>query len=133
MKERILELKTASIEGSQMREILFKNATSLQKKRKAISVSERSEDKECKTFVRKSFVYLVTPQMRVEQPIPSPDIYIRKTYNTRSKEEKFSFRVKGFFYIARESCFLQVSFCHCLKINILWKAKILSPKSATLT
>ena len=116
-----------------MKEILFKNVTSLPKRRKIISISETSEDKECKTFVRKSFVYLVTPQMRVEQTIPQPDVYIRKFYSTKTKEERFSFRVKGYFYIAQEYCFLKVSFCHRLKINILWKAKIFSPKSATLT
>ena len=116
-----------------MKEILFKNATSVPKKRKAISISETSEDKECKTFVRKSFIYLVTPQMRIEQTIPQPDITIRKFYCTKTKEEKFSFRVKGYFYIAKEYCFLKVSFCHSLKINILWKAKVFSPKSATLT
>ncbi len=116
-----------------MKEILFRNATSLAKRRKALSISEISEDKECKTFVRKSFIYLVTPQMRVEQTVPQPDIYIRKFTSAKTKEEKFSFRVKGYFYIAKDYCFLKVSFCHCLKINILWKAKIFSPKSATLT
>ena len=85
-----------------MREILFRNMTSVPKRRKAILISERSEDKECKTYVRKSFVYIVTPEVRVEQPIPQPDIYIRKSYSTKTKEEKFSFRVKGYFYVAKE-------------------------------
>ena len=116
-----------------MREILFKNMTSVPKRRKAVLISERSEDKECKTYVRKSFVYRVTPEVRVEHPIPQPDIYIRKSYSTKTKEEKFSFRVKGYFYMAKDGCFLKVNFCHCLKINILWKSKIFSPKSATLT
>lgn len=116
-----------------MKEILFKNDTSLAKRRKALSIRETSEDKECRTFVRKSFIYLVTPAMRVEQTIPQPEIYIQKFYCTKTKEEKFSFRVKGYFYIAKEYCFLKVNFCHSLKINILWKAKIFSPKSATLT
>ncbi len=116
-----------------MKEVLFKNQTSLEKKRKAILISERSEDKECSTFVRKSFIYLVNQEMRVEQPLAQPDIYIRKSYNTKTKVEKFSFRVKGCFYITKENCYLKVKFCHCLKINIYWKAKILSPKPATLT
>ena len=116
-----------------MREILFKNETSIAKRRKTILISERSEDKECKTSVRKSFIYLVSPEVRMEQPVNQPDIYIRKSYNTKTKEEKFSFRVKGYFYIAKENCFLKVYFCHCLKINIFWKAKVFSPKSATLT
>ena len=120
-------------EGIAMREILFKNMTSIEKRRKAISISEHSEDKDCKTFVRKSFIYMVTPEVRVEQTIPQPEIHIRKAYNTKTKEEKFSFRIKGFFYIAKDGCFLKVSFCHRLRINLLWKSKIFSPKSATLT
>ena len=116
-----------------MREILFKNATSVKKRRKVILISELSEDKECKTYIRKSFVYIITPEVRIDQPVPQPDIYIRKAYSTKTKQEKFSFRVKGFFYVAKEATFFKVSFCHGLKINILWKSKVFSPKSATLT
>ena len=118
---------------SQMREILVKNMVSLKKRRKTLLVSERSEDKECKTYVKKSFIYLVSPEVRIDNPIPRPDIYIRKCYNSKTRQETFSFRIKGYFYITKDQCFLKVNFCHSLRINILWKAKIFSPKSVPLT
>ncbi len=116
-----------------MKEVLYRNATSLPKGRKAIFISEKCEDKECRTYVRKSFVYLVSPEMRVCQPANAPDIHIRKAYNSKTKEEKFTFRIKGYFYITKDFSVLKVRFCHSLKIKILWKSKLFSPKSATLT
>ncbi len=112
-----------------MRKILYRKMMSLQNRRKAISVLERSEDKECKTYVKKNFVYIVTPNAKVTKALNQPDIYIKKSYDTRTKEERFSFKIKGSFYISREeSCFL-VSFCHSLNIHIMWKSKVISPKS----
>ena len=118
----------------EMRKILYKKMTSLLNRSKAISVSESSEDKECKTYVRKNFVYIVSPDAHPEmEEINPPDIYIKKSYDTKTKEERFSFRVKGCFFITREQAFFKVCFCHSLNINITWKAKIFSPKSVTLT
>ncbi|MDZ4242793.1 MAG: hypothetical protein U1D99_08195, partial [Candidatus Omnitrophota bacterium] len=63
-----------------------------------------------------------------------PEVYIRKRFNTRTCEEQFSFRVKGHFYIAQERTQLKVDFCHTLRIHILWKSKLFSPKKpVTLT
>ena len=107
--------------------------TSILNRSKAISVSESSEDKECRTYVRKNFVYIVSPDVEPQQEISQPDIYIKKSYDTNTKEERFSFRVKGAFFITRDRLFYKVSFCHSLNINIVWKTKIFSPKSVTLT
>ena len=107
--------------------------TSLQNRSKAISVAESSEDKECKTYVKKSFVYMVTPEVKTDGNQSAPDIYIKKSYDTRTKEEKFSFRVKGLFYINRDQMNFRVDFSHSLNIHITWKPKVLSPKSVTLT
>ena len=99
-----------------------------------MSICETSDEKECKTTVRKHFVYLVTKEEQVEQNIIPPRIDIVKCINTRKREEKFHFRVKGYFYIAREGTLYKVRFCHSLNIMISWKSdKELSPKkSATL-
>ncbi len=116
-----------------MRRILYKKMTSLQNRSKAISVAETSEDKECKTYVKKSFVYMVTPELKIDATQSPPDIYIKKSYDTRTKEERFSFKVKGLFYINRDQMYFRVDFSHSLNIHITWKPKVLSPKSVTLT
>ena len=106
-----------------MREILFKNMTSLKRRKKTLSVSEHSEDKECQTFVKKSFIYLVSPQAQVDNALSVPVVYIRKHRNTKTQQESFCFRIKGYFYLAKDASFFKVRFCHCLKIHILWKTK----------
>ena len=115
-----------------MREILFKNLTSLHKRRKTLSISERSEDNECQTYVKKNFIYLVSPQATMDDPLSAPVIYIKKIRDTKTQQEIFSFRIKGYFYLARDTSFFKVRFCHGLKIYIFWKTKQFSSlKSAT--
>ena len=116
-----------------MRRILYKKMTSLENRSKAISVSENSEDKECKTRVKKSFLYFVKPDVQIEAHVTPPEIFIKKSYDTKTKEERFSFRVKGYFFINRDQCYYQVNFCHSLNIHITWKPHLISPKSVTLT
>jgi len=117
-----------------MREIKYRKQTSIKHKRKAIQLSERSEDKECLTHVRKNFVYMVNPHEGDQQPtLTPPEIYIRKAYDSKKREERFSFRVKGAFYITRNNSYLRVEFCHSLNIEIHWKTKDFSPKSVILT
>jgi hypothetical protein len=106
---------------------------SLARRKKTLSISERSEDKECQTRVKKSFIYLVSAQETMDEVLAGPVIYIKKCRNTKTQQEYFYFRIKGCFYLAKDKNFFKVRFCHCLKIHILWKTKqFSSPKSATL-
>ena len=117
-----------------MREILYKKKQSLKSRRKMISLSERAEDQECKTYVRKSFIYFVTKVTDLNQSLSQPEVFVKKSYNSKTKTETFSFRVKGNFYMTRDRVNLKVKFCHSLRINIFWKTQGISPKkSVTLT
>ena len=121
-------------QGLDMRNITYKKKQSLEHRRKLISICENSEDKECKTYVRKSFVYIVSKAEAVEENPNPPEIFIKKRFDTKSLTERFSFRVKGSFYLNQERTLFKVNFCHTLRINIIWKSKIFSPKkSVTLT
>jgi len=117
-----------------MRDILYKKRESLKYRRKVISIIEHSEDTQCRTAVRKSFIYIVTRVDAVTEAVEKPEVYIRKTINSKQAEEKFWFRVKGCFYLTRDRFILKVDFCHTLHIDIVWKSKVFSPKkSVTLT
>ena len=120
-------------EGIGMRHISYKKRKNLKYKRQLVSVSERNEDKECRTLVRKNFVYVVSSVPDTTMPLPPADIYIRKEFNTERKEERFSFRVKGALYTSRGRQYLKAEFCHSLQIQINWKTKNFSPKSVNLT
>jgi hypothetical protein len=117
-----------------MRNITYKKKESLEHRRKLISICENSEDKECKTYVRKSFIYIVSKAQEAEAMPNPPEVFIKKRFDTKSLVERFSFKVKGSFFINRDGKLLKVDFCHTLRINIIWKSKIFSPKkSVTLT
>lgn len=117
-----------------MKDILYKKRESLKHRRKMISIIEHTEDEKCRSAVHKSFVYIVTRADSVENTVAKPEIYIRKAFDTKLQEEKFSFRVKGCFYMARDRFIFKVDFCHTLRIDIVWKHKVFSPKkSVTLT
>lgn len=107
-----------------MREILFKNLTSLKNKRRVIVVSEKAENKDVHTHVHKVFIYVVGKEVETVEDIPAPVFSIVKHYHTKTKEEKFSFRVKGMFYVIKDQSFLMVHFCHSLRIDISRKAKV---------
>ncbi len=105
-----------------VREILYKNLTSIKNRRRVISVSEKSENKNYKTRVVKTFIYIMRKQTRVHDSLSEPLLNITKIYDTKTKIEKFSFRVKGILYIAKKDHFEEVVFCHSLRVDIIPKA-----------
>ena len=107
-----------------MREILFKNQTSLKNRRRVICVSEKAESKEVTTRVHKVFIYVVGREVEAVEDIPAPVFSIIKHFNTKTKEEKFAFRVKGMFYVVQDSGYLVIHFCHSLRIDVARKSKI---------
>ena len=111
-----------------MKKIMHKKVTSLREKRKVVSISESAENKQCKTQVRKCFIYKVLEAERIEQELPKPNICLKKAFNSKTIEERFSFRVKGYFFITHKRFYYKVHFCHSLYISILWKSKKFSPK-----
>ena len=113
-----------------MRKIMYKKRTTPKDRRKLMSIIEHSEDKECKTYVRKNFTYIVTIEEKVGK-LSDPEIFITKFRDEKTKLEKFSFRVKGTFYLTTDECIAKVRFCHKLNIVLKWKSKALFPKPVT--
>jgi len=101
-----------------MREIAFKNLTSTVKRRKVISLIEKTEKEGYLISSQKSIVYIVTAVVSQIRDLPQPEYHICKTYDSKEKIEKFSLRVKGTSYIVQDGTFLKVDFCHSLRIEI---------------
>ena len=118
-----------------MRKIKYRKKHSLKNRWKMIKIDERTEDKECKTHVQKSFIYIVkSVNPNCDQTLRQPEIFTKKALNTKIQNEKFSFRVKGYFFMVQGRNLFKVKFCHTLKIDINWKIKVFSPnKSVTKT
>ena len=113
-----------------MKRVLFESQIDLEKKRKNFSIYSRTEDKQCKTQIQKSFTYVVN---RVEEAAPAakaPIVFIRKSFDAKTRVEEFGFHVKGFFLVNHEDTLMKVMFHHTLDIKIKWKAKDFSPKKS---
>lgn len=117
-----------------MKTIEYKKRHSFKHHRKVISINENNEDKDCKTHVHKSFVYVVHEVPEISQALAEPNVFICKKFDSKTQEENFAFKVKGAFYMSRARSTYKVNFCHALRIRISWKNKAFSPpKSVTLT
>src|SRR5580692_6569323 len=112
---------------SPMRDVLHKTTSVLKGRGKVITLREHAEEKECVTDVRKNFIYVAT-EAQSEEKQSIPQVHIKKSFDSVSRDEKFSFRVKGFFYVNHSRRLMRVDYCHTLRINLHWKLKASSPK-----
>jgi hypothetical protein len=117
-----------------MKKVLFESQVDLEKKRKNFSIHSRTEDKQCKTQIQKSFTYVVARGKEQNPGAKAPLVFIQKSFDTKRGVEEFSFHVKGYFHLVHNDVFLKVLFHHTLDIRIQWKVNDFSPKkSASLT
>jgi hypothetical protein len=113
-----------------MKQLLHTSRTAFHNHVKIIKIVEKAEDTECLTHVRKTFVYVISGAVDEAEKLPEPQIKIRKSFNTKTREEKFSFRIKGGIYVNHNRRLLRVDYSHTLRINLKWKTKVFSPKKS---
>ena len=111
-----------------MKELLHKRRRNLGRGTKLITINSRIEDKESRTRVRKSFLYRVTKSEKAKAAATAPEIFIRKSFDTLQRIEKFCFQIKGSFYTTNGDVVARVYFHHCLNVQIAWKDLHLPPK-----
>ncbi len=117
-----------------MNKLLLEKNIDLGNRTKALAVSQKVEDADSITHIRKSFVYKLFYVQEQEPLAEHPEVVIRKIVDTKRRVEKFSFYVTGFFYMNHKRMMLKVGFRHTLDIDILWKDKnFSSKKSAVMT
>ena len=100
-----------------MRDLLFKNLTSSNKRRKVLATSEVAEKEGLRSTVHRHFVYIVKEvkdKSAVEKH--TPYIYVLKERNTKEQREKFFCRMKGRAYVVSKGKLYLVLFMHSLKI-----------------
>jgi len=118
--------------GVMMKEILLQKENDLKNGTKMMSITQKSEDSECRTKVYKSFQYHAIKAHGLKLKNMSPEISITKQFNTKTSVEKFTFAVNGFFYLVCNRHLLRVNFKHKLHILIQWKVKVFSPKKSEI-
>lgn len=99
--------------------MVFKNLTSVDKKKRVFWASETINEDGILTKIHKYLIYIVkeVPKETVAKT-EKPQIFVLKSRDTHEKTEKFQIKMKGALYcVSKKKCFF-VSFCHTLKIDL---------------
>lgn len=112
-----------------MRDLLFKNLTSEDKRRKVLSSSEIADKEGVRSIIHRHFVCIVKEinpaslnkdEAEDEQmPRPLPYLYMLKRHDTRERKEKFFCRIKGSIYAVSKGRLFLIYFMHSLKITLM--------------
>ncbi len=102
------------------------------KRIKVLSFGQKFEDKDSKTEVKKNFSYKLYKSEDLTPQQGDPEIFIRKSFDSKNAMEKFNFQVKGYYYITHNRMLLKVYFRHTLNIKVQWKSKAFSPKKSEI-
>src|SRR5688572_25182684 len=94
-----------------MRDILHKIKETAGGRGKTIFLAEHSEDKECVSDVRKKFMY-VAKEVDSDEGTATPQVHIEKSFDSKTLDEFFSMRVRGFFHVYRNRRLVKIGYCH---------------------
>jgi len=103
----------------EMRELLYKNLTSLSKGRKIIAISEEAQKNGFLTRTSRRFIYVIKDTPNLRASLTAPRFYILKIHDSKNKKERFIFKAKGNFYVVNNNQVRLVYFCHSFKIDLL--------------
>ena len=101
-----------------MRDIVFKNLTSSQRKRKVLSTSEVMEHDGILTKIRRNFIYIVRDGEQAKKEALLPRMYVFKHKDSSEHKEKFFCRIKGSLYTMNNNKLFFVIFSHSLSIGL---------------
>ncbi|MCQ9208152.1 MAG: hypothetical protein NG712_02105 [Omnitrophica bacterium] len=114
-----------------MRDIMFKNLTSLDHHRRDIFLSEDSVQNGVTTKTQKHFIYFIRDHEFLDDPQKLEDwlksyagngprlknLSVLKSYDSKTGEEKFEVKIIGNLYILREQDIFNVDFTQIFKID----------------
>ena len=102
-----------------MRDLLYKNLTSDDKRRKIIASSEISDKEGVRSVINRHFIWLVKEvKDRDIETKPASSIYVLKEKNTKECKQKYICRIKGSIYAIAGSKIFLIMYMHSLKIHL---------------
>ena len=101
-----------------MRDLLFKNLTSDDKKRKIIASSEIVDKAGVRSEIRRHFICVVKEIKNNKVERPQPYLYVLKEHSNREQKEKFFCRMKGSVFAVSQGRLFLILFMHSLKISL---------------
>lgn len=107
-----------------MRDLLYRNLTSVDRRRKVISSSEISDKEGVHSVVRRHFVWMIKPVDNANLEKPAPYLYALKERNSLEKREHFFCKVKGSLLAVNKEKLFLVIFSHTLSIQLTTSKKL---------
>lgn len=102
-----------------MRNLLFKNLTSEDRRRKIISSTEILDKQGVRSIIHRHFVCMVKELNKGDKiKQPEPAVYVLKEHNTREQKERFFCKIKGSVLAVKNNRLFLILFIHSLKINL---------------
>lgn len=101
-----------------MRDLIFKNLTSSDKKRRVIASYETVDKQGVHSIIQRHFVCIVREINDYQLQKPSPYLYVLKEHNTREQREKFFCKIKGSVCAVSNGRMFLILFMHTLRINL---------------
>ena len=107
-----------------MRDLLYKNLTSADRKRRVIASSEITDKEGVHSVVRRHFSYMIRQVEKADVVKPAPYLYVLKERNTREKKEHFFCKIKGSLLAVNKGKFFLIVFVHTLSIQLTASEKL---------
>lgn len=102
-----------------MRDLVFKNLTSSQRRRKILASSEVTDKEGMRSIIHRHFVYIIREVKDAPTEKPLPYLYVLKEQNTKEQREKFFCKMKGSLYTINKGKLYLIIFMHTLKVNLV--------------
>lgn len=106
-----------------MRDLLFKNLTSSDRKRRIIVSSEIVDRQGVRSSIRRHFIYLIKEIKENSIEKPKPYLYVLKVHNSKEQKERFFCKVKGSICAVHKGKVFLIIFMHSLKIDLVASAQ----------
>lgn len=103
-----------------MRDLLFKNNTSYEKRRKVLASTEIFDQQGLRNVIHRHFICLVREIAQGSENMPKLQTYlcVLKEHNSKEQRERFVCRIKGGMYVVSEGKMCLITFMHSLHIQI---------------
>ena len=106
------------IKTYKMRNLVFKNLTSSDRRKKVVSSCEIAEKQGVKTIIRRHFIYKVIEVNNKFKKSSSPEVYICRTCDHLRQQERLFCRLKASLFFRNKERLFLVLFGHSFKIDL---------------
>lgn len=102
-----------------MRDLLFKNLVSSDRKKRIISSSEIADRYGVRSIIRRHFICMVKEVKNQNINKPEPYLYVLKKQDTKEQKQRFFCKVKGSICAVNKGELFLIIFMHSLKIDLV--------------